>query len=116
MEASHGLPLKDLLQSFAISDAETRNAVEALDAQGYLADPHSALAWKALDDTLGENETGVFLCTAHPAKFTETIEDILGRPVDLPAALAQVVERKVLSTAMDADFELLRPFLLDTRA
>ena len=75
MERRHGLPLRDLLTSFAISDAETRDAVRALDAEGYLADPHSALAWRALNGSLGENETGVFLCTAHPAKFRETIED-----------------------------------------
>jgi threonine synthase len=115
MQVSHGLPLQDLLQSFAISDAETRIAVETLDALGYLADPHSALAWKALEDTLEENETGVFLCTAHPAKFNETIEDILGRPVDLPMALEQVAERKLLSSVMNADFGLLRQFLLNNR-
>jgi threonine synthase len=113
MEERHGLPLRDLLTSFAISDAETRDAVRALDEQGYLADPHSALAWKALSDSLGENETGVFLCTAHPAKFRETLEDTLKRPVTLPAVLNQVAEKEVLSTSMSADFGLLRGYLLE---
>ena len=112
LEARHGLPLQDLLTSFAISDAETRDAIRALDAQGYLADPHSALAWKALADSLGDNETGVFLCTAHPAKFREILEDTLKRPVTLPAALEQVAEKEVLSTTMPADFGLLRKYLL----
>ncbi len=106
MEQRHGLPLRDLLTSFAISDAETRAAIGALDAQGYLADPHSALAWKALTDRLGDNETGVFLCTAHPAKFRETLEDTLKRSVRLPAALEKVSEKEVLSTDMPADFSL----------
>jgi threonine synthase len=112
MEKRHGLPLQDLLSSFAIDDAETMKAVRALDAEGYLADPHSALAWKALTDSLGENETGVFLCTAHPAKFRETIEEALQRPVTLPAALEKVSEKEVLSIVMPADFGLLREFLL----
>jgi len=112
LEERHGLPLQDLLTSFAISDAETRDAVRDLDARGYLADPHSALAWKALADSLEDNETGVFLCTAHPAKFRETIEDTLKRPVALPAALEEVAEKEVLSTTMPADFNVLRRYLL----
>jgi threonine synthase len=112
LEQRHGLPLQELLISFAIGDAETRDAVRTLDDMGYLADPHSALAWKALTDELAENETGVFLCTAHPAKFRETIEDILKRPLQLPEALEQVAEKEVLSTVMPADFRLLRSALL----
>lgn len=112
MGQRHGLPLEQLLTSFAIDDEETREAVRALDAIGYLADPHSALAWKALADNLDENETGVFLCTAHPAKFRETIEDTLKRSVMLPAELEGVAEKEVLSTEMPADFDGLRSFLL----
>ena len=113
LEQRHGLPLSELLTSIAISDAETRSAVAALDALGYLADPHSALAWKALEDSLADNETAVFLCTAHPAKFRETLEDILKRPVTLPAALQKVSAKKILSTRMPASFDQLRNYLLD---
>ncbi len=112
MEVSHGLFLHDLLISCSISDAETSDAIRALDRHGYLADPHSALAWRALTENLGDNETGVFLCTAHPAKFRETIEATLDRVVELPAALEQVSEKEVLSTVMAADFGLLRKYLL----
>jgi threonine synthase len=113
MEGRHGLPLQDLLTSFAISDTETRDAVRALDTDGYLADPHSALAWRALTDRLADDETGVFLCTAHPAKFRETIEETLNRPLILPAELKQVTEKEVLSVSMSADFDLLRDYLMD---
>ncbi len=112
LEKRHGLPLKSLLSSFAISDADTRAAVAALDARGYLADPHSALAWTALNECLVEGQTGVFLCTAHPAKFRETIEDTLHRPVALPEALQRASEKKVLSTTMAADFGVLRNTLM----
>jgi len=109
----HGLPLQQLLTSFSIGDAETRDAVRSLDEMGYLADPHSALAWKALTDSMNENETGVFLCTAHPAKFRETLEDVLKRPVTLPKELQRVAEKDVLSTVMPADFGMFRRRLLN---
>jgi threonine synthase len=112
MERNHGLALGNLLTSFAIDDAQTRAAVATLDAAGYLADPHSALAWRALDGRLRGDETGVFLCTAHPAKFKETIEDTLGRPVALPPALEQVADKQVLSEVIPADFRTLRGLLL----
>lgn len=113
LEQRHGLPLEGLLASFAISDAETRKAVRDLDALSYLADPHSALAWKGLDGYLENDETGVFLCTAHPAKFKETIEEALNRPVHIPPALEKASRKEVLSQTMPADYQLLREILLD---
>ena len=112
MERNHGLDLRTLLTSFAIDDVRTRAAVTALDQAGYLADPHSALAWQALSDRLEGDEAGVFLCTAHPAKFKETIEDTLGRAVDLPPALADVADKQVLSKVIPPDFRTLRGLLL----
>jgi len=110
----HGLPLRDLLTSFSITDEETLEALRSLDDIGYLADPHSALAWRALQDSLADDETGVFLCTAHPAKFRETLEDALNRQLSLPEELQAVVDKEVLSTVMPADFGLLREFLLES--
>jgi len=112
LEKRHGLPLGGLLASVSIDDAQTKDAVRALDRASYLADPHSALAWQALQDNLRPGETGVFLCTAHPAKFRETIEDALQRPVALPEALLSASKKEVLSTGMPADFQQLKSFLL----
>jgi len=108
----HGLPLSKLLRSVSISDEETAGAIQALDQQDYLADPHSALGWLALHRDLGVDETGVFLCTAHPAKFRESIEEVLGRKLALPPELAEVEQREVLSHTIPADFEALKEFLL----
>lgn len=108
----HGVPLKDLLISVAVNDAATINALRELDTLGYLADPHSALAFKALSDNLAQDECGVFLCTAHPAKFIETLEAALNRPIPLPVELERVSEKTVLSEVMPADFSRLRNFLM----
>ena len=108
----HGLPLDDILSSFSLSDQQTRQAMQALYRQGYLADPHSALAWAGLRDQLEAGEQGCFLCTAHPAKFLEVIEDTLGIEVDLPLALAEVADREVLRQTISGDFSELRKLLL----
>jgi len=108
MESRHGLPLKELLTSMPLGDLETRAAMRALHAQGYLADPHSALAWSALDRTLQADEEGVFLCTAHPAKFREVIEETLGIEVPLPPELEAVRAKEVLSSVIPGEFAALR--------
>jgi threonine synthase len=104
----HRLPLATLVSSFALDDDETRAAMRALQRLGYLADPHSALAWAALDRSLAAGEEGVFLCTAHPAKFLEVIEDALGIEVPLPPELAAVRDKAVLSNTIEGGFPALR--------
>ena len=94
------------------TDAETRQAIRDLYRGGYLADPHSALAWAALRRSLAADEQGVFLCTAHPAKFLEVIEDTLGIEVDLPEELAAVRDKPVLSTTISGRFEEFRRELI----
>jgi threonine synthase len=108
MESRHGLPLERLLSSTARNDEETRAAMQALHARGYLADPHSALAWSALERSLNPDEEGVFLCTAHPAKFLEVIEETLRIEVPLPPELEAVRDREVLSTVIPGEFKALR--------
>ena len=109
----HGVDLKQLLRSVSLDDAQTEQSMSALHAAGYVADPHSALGWQALAGQLEEGETGVFLCTAHPAKFREEVERVLGIAVELPESLAQVADRPVLSQNLPPDMEALRPLLLE---
>jgi len=104
----HGLPLETLLTSASLGDDETRAAIRALYSKGYLADPHSALSWAALRDALQDGEEGVFLCTAHPAKFLETIEETLGIHIPLPPELEAVRNDPVLSVTIDGEFESLK--------
>jgi threonine synthase len=104
----HGLPLETLLSATALDDDQTRAAMRALHARGYLADPHSALAWSALEGSLQDGEQGVFLCTAHPAKFMEVIEETLGIEVPLPPVLAAVRDKAVLSSTIPGDFDALK--------
>jgi threonine synthase len=104
----HGLDLANLLASTSLDDDQTRAAIKALYSRGYLADPHTALAWAALMDSLGQDEHGVFLCTAHPAKFLETLEETLKIEVPLPPELEAVKNERVLSSTISGDFESLK--------
>jgi threonine synthase len=73
---------------------------------GYLLDPHGAIAWLALQEQLSANPdaTGVFLATAHPAKFREVVEPAIGKSVPLPATLADAVKRPRRSVRLDVKY------------
>jgi len=113
LATGHGLDLKGLLSSVALDDAETRAAMSSLWQRGYLADPHSALAWLALEQSLSGDEEGAFLCTAHPAKFREVVEETLGIEVLLPPELEAVRNKDILSSTISGDFGALKTFLLE---
>ena len=85
---------------------------------GYVLDPHSAIAWLALQDRLVDqpDACGVFLATAHPAKFREVVEPAIGRSLELPRALADAISRPRHSISMPADYNALEDFLRATQA
>ncbi len=100
--------LRAALRWGSLDDDETRAAIRALAAQGYVADPHAAVAWAVLRRRLQRKETGIFLATAHPAKFKEVLEPVLGREIPLPPALAELVDRPLLAERMPAEVEVLK--------
>ncbi|MEI7341981.1 threonine synthase [Pectobacterium brasiliense] len=96
----------------AVSDETTKETMHELDALGYLSEPHAAIAYRLLRDQLQAGEFGLFLGTAHPAKFKESVEDILGKELDLPEALAERADLDLLSHNFPDDFAQLREFLM----
>lgn len=107
----NGWALTDL-GSAALNDAETEAALKAQYAEGYLCEPHGAIAYQVLKDQLQAGETGIFLCTAHSAKFKESVERILNIELPLPEALDKHNKMELLSDTMPADFAKLREYLL----
>ncbi|MFV0467317.1 MAG: threonine synthase [Dysgonomonas sp.] len=79
---------------------------------GYLLDPHGACAYAALADDLQKGETGVFLETAHPAKFAETVEGIIGKSLDIPSPLRKFMEGKKISIELSKKYDDFRNQLL----
>ncbi|MFV8408811.1 threonine synthase [Vibrio owensii] len=95
----------------AVSDEQSAQSVKDLYAMGYLCEPHGAIAYRLLEEQLQDGETGLFLCTAHPAKFKEVVDDILESDIDLPAPLAKHAAMELLSEDLDADFDALKQVL-----
>lgn len=80
---------------------------------GYVLDPHGACGYQALKDNLKDGETGVFLETAHPAKFKEKVDAILSTDIEIPTRLADFMKGKKQSLEMTADFSAFKQFLLN---
>jgi len=80
---------------------------------GYLLDPHGAIAWLGLREVLApQGESGVFLATAHPAKFREVVEPAIGETIPLPPVLAEAITRPRHSEQLPVDYAALRSLLL----
>ena len=100
------------LHSAAISDAQTEDTLRTMHQLGYLCEPHGAVAYEVLKQDLQAGETGLFLCTAHPAKFKQSVERILDLTLPLPEALDKHNKLPLLSDEMENDFAQLRAYLL----
>ncbi len=79
---------------------------------GYLLDPHGACGYRALKEMLQPGEVGVFLETAHPAKFLETVERILEEKIDIPDKLQEFMKGEKKSESMTKKFEDFKAYLL----
>ena len=78
----------------------------------YILDPHGACGYQALVDGLQEDEVGVFCETAHPAKFKEKVDDILGIDVDIPDRLSAFMKGEKQSVPMTKDFMDFKAYLM----
>ena len=78
----------------------------------YLLDPHGACGFRALAEGLKPSETGVFLETAHPAKFKDTVEKIIGEAVEIPAKLQAFMRGEKKSLPMSKDFADFKQYLM----
>ena len=107
--------LKNILNSCSITDDETRRTIKNVyQTQGYLLDPHGAVGWLALEQYLKNNpaEKGIVLETAHPVKFYDVVEPLIGEKVSIPLTVEQQLLLQKKSTKIEAETDLLKEFLL----
>ena len=95
------------------ADDDVRAAIKRVyETRGYLLDPHSAIAYLGLARAGGgawsPDRIGIFLATAHPAKFSEVVEPVIGRSVDLPAPLAEALAQPRHILKINATFDAVR--------
>lgn len=95
------------------TDGQIRETVKTVwQETGYLLDPHGACGFRALEEGLQPGETGVFLETAHPAKFLQTVEAIIGTEVEIPAKLRAFMKGEKQSLSMTKEFADFKSYLL----
>jgi len=107
--------MRQIILGVSVGDDETKETIARVHEQtGYFLDPHSAVGWKGADKLIAKNkiEQGAvgILCTAHPAKFAETVEPLIGLP-PMPASLSRTMERTVDAKVIQAETPELIDFL-----
>jgi threonine synthase len=107
--------LKGKLKSVSISDAETKATIDRVYKQfNYLLDPHGAVAYLALEQYLKahEGKKGYILETAHPVKFPDAVETIIGHEIPVPDSVKYLLDKEKQSVRMNADYNQLKQYLL----
>jgi threonine synthase len=118
--------LKSVLSSYSIDDATTKQTIkEVFEKYHYTLDPHGAVGYYALNKYLSEDvgqrptsahrspsAKGIFLETAHPVKFPETVEEVTNTKIEIPESVQYLLNRKKQSIKMDASFEQLKEWLV----
>ena len=104
------------ISGYSISDADTAACIKKVyDENGYLMCPHTAVGYLAMErflETAEKPANAIVLGTAHPVKFGEVVEPLIGRPVEIPERLQSMLGTEKLSIPMGSDFESFKSWLL----
>jgi threonine synthase len=107
--------ISEKITGYTVSDVITEQTIlnTYLNEQ-YLLDPHGAVAYYALSEYLKQHPTqaGIFLETAHPVKFPETVEALINKKIEIPESVQHLFTKEKKSILMEANFEALKEWLL----
>ena len=105
--------ITSLISGFTYTDEQIKETMrQCYQDTGYILDPHGACGYRALQEGLKEGEVGIFCETAHPAKFKEKVDDILGIDIEIPARLKAFMEGEKQSVLMTKDFADFKAYLM----
>lgn len=104
----------NLIRGYRYTDEQIAETMrKAYNETSYVLDPHGACAFKSLiDEKLSPSETGIFLETAHPAKFKGVVDEILQSDIDIPAPLQEFMKGEKKSTLLSKDFKDFKNYLM----
>ena len=111
-EETHRLILNDISGCTYTDDQIRESMRQCYEQNGYILDPHGACGFRALTEQLQPGETGVFCETAHPAKFKEKVDEILGIDVAIPDRLAAFMRGEKKSVSLSSDYNDFKQFLM----
>lgn len=108
-----GIPANEVLQSVTVSDNETIDCIrQVYNKYGYIQDPHGAVAYKALQNYVNEKQKGIFLETAHPVKFPDTVKKAIGREPEIPPSIELLFTAQKKSIEIEPYFTALKEWLM----
>jgi threonine synthase len=109
----HARMIKDV-QGFAYTDEQTKKCIREVHGRtGYVMDPHGAVAYLALQDSLRDGEHGILLETAHPAKFLPVMKDLIP-DFPVPDRLSELAEKKSHFHSSSKEYEALKSFMFSS--
>jgi len=107
--------VNELFKSYSFSDVETEEAeLELYKKYHYLSEPHAAIGYLGLKRYFDENEgteTGIFLGTAHPAKFIPVLPEAFKNEIEIPKAIQDLLEKPLEKTKISLDYEAFKHFI-----
>jgi len=110
---SHEAISKDI-SGYRFSDEEIQSAIKGVyKGSSYLLDPHGACAYLALKEGRKAGEAGIFLATAHPAKFKETVESCIAKEIEIPKGLGAFMKQKKQSYPLPRNFAAFKKALIN---
>ena len=108
--------ITSLISGATYSDQQIADTMrQCYEQTGYVLDPHGACGYRALKEQLKSGEVGVFCETAHPAKFKENVDRILGTDIEIPERLAAFMKGQKQSVQMSKDFADFKNYLLSQK-
>lgn len=106
--------LREILKSATISDEQTIKTIkEVFIKSNYILDPHGAVAYCALEQYLSSGQKGIFLETAHPVKFPDTVEQAIGQKLTIPSSVEPLFLLSKNSVKIPASFMVLKEWLIN---
>lgn len=108
--------LKQVVSSYTVTDTETREAIGQLfDRYGYIACPHTAIAWLAAERYRKEHPgtyVSTFVSTAHPCKFPEVFPEAIASKIVIPSQVGSLEGRQKQTVELGVDFSAFKQYLL----
>ena len=105
--------IASLISGATYTDEQIKETMKkCFDQTGYVLDPHGACGYRALQEQLQAEEAGVFCETAHPAKFKDTVEPVIGTDIEIPERLQNFMRGEKKSVPMSNHFEDFKDFLM----
>jgi threonine synthase len=111
--------VQEEIAAYSFTDEQTKECIQKIYQNfGYLMCPHTAVGYLGMEQFIEENDlnpleiNAVVLSTAHPVKFGEVVEPLIGKKVEIPQRLQAIVNGEKKSIPMNADFEGFKNWLL----